>query len=271
MQVSRLRDMWANRLNRETLYSTSKYWDAKAAEHEGDAASMWPNNHLNAFYHRELISMIEKLVPELAGLRVLDVGCGTGWNSRYLASRGASVVGIDFSSKAVEIARRKTPGLNPTYRVLSIFDLAERAYFDAAVSWGTITIACRNRSDLANAVARIAGSLKPDGWLLLCEPIHRGFLHRVLNMPAREFCQVLTEEGFRIEEVLGLHFWPVRLAFAYISWPRFLTAAGYYLGDGLMKMSGRKAFGDYKAILASVSRQPERETDPGRPPVLDYN
>ncbi len=254
MQVGRFRDMWANRLKRETLYSTSDYWDAKAMEHKGDAASMWPNNHLNAFYHHEHLSMIERLVPDVAGLRVLDIGCGTGRNSRYLAGRGASVVGIDFSPKAVEIARRSSPEGNPIYSVKSIFDLDERVAFDAAVSWGTITIACRNRADLVNALTRIASSLKPGGKLLLCEPIHRGFLHRVLNMSAREFCSVLTEAGFRIEQALDLHFWPARLALAYISWPKFVTAAGYYLGEGVMMMFGRRAFGDYKAICASVPK-----------------
>lgn len=47
-------------------------------------------------------------VVELAACRspgrVLDLGCGTGSNSLYLASLGWEVVGADFTSKAIETA-----------------------------------------------------------------------------------------------------------------------------------------------------------------------
>jgi SAM-dependent methyltransferase len=39
--------------------------------------------------------------------RALDLGCGTGAHSIYLAQHGLSVVGVDFSPKAIELAREK--------------------------------------------------------------------------------------------------------------------------------------------------------------------
>jgi len=39
--------------------------------------------------------------------RALDLGCGTGAHSIYLAQHGFTVVGVDFSSKAIEMARDK--------------------------------------------------------------------------------------------------------------------------------------------------------------------
>lgn len=41
--------------------------------------------------------------------RVLDVGCSTGALTRALAARAGSVVGVDASSRALEVARRDTP------------------------------------------------------------------------------------------------------------------------------------------------------------------
>ena len=46
------------------------------------------------------------LLPEVAGKRVLDVGCGTGRVSQLVAKRGASrVIGVDFSVNMLRSAR----------------------------------------------------------------------------------------------------------------------------------------------------------------------
>ncbi len=39
--------------------------------------------------------------------RALDLGCGTGTHSIYLARQGYTVVGVDFSSKAIQFAHQK--------------------------------------------------------------------------------------------------------------------------------------------------------------------
>ena len=40
---------------------------------------------------------------------VLDVGCGAGVKSNYLINKGLKIVGLDFSEKMIEIAKREVP------------------------------------------------------------------------------------------------------------------------------------------------------------------
>jgi SAM-dependent methyltransferase len=49
---------------------------------------------------------------------VLDVGCGTGENAIYAASKGLSVVGLDASPRAISIARRKAQGRKSTVELI---------------------------------------------------------------------------------------------------------------------------------------------------------
>jgi malonyl-CoA O-methyltransferase len=69
-----------------------------------------------AVYDRErnpLVGLEEPVVREVlgdvAGLRVLDLGCGTGRHALWLAGQGAAVTGVDFSEGMLEEARGK-PG-----------------------------------------------------------------------------------------------------------------------------------------------------------------
>ena len=45
------------------------------------------------------------LLPDVAGLDVIELGCGTGYVSSWLARRGARPVGIDNSPRQLETAR----------------------------------------------------------------------------------------------------------------------------------------------------------------------
>ena len=52
---------------------------------------------------------VTRALGDVAGLAILDVGCGTGRHAVRLANAGAKVTGVDFSSGMLEKARAK-PG-----------------------------------------------------------------------------------------------------------------------------------------------------------------
>lgn len=253
MKIKGLVTMLKNRAQREKLYSTAEYWDAKAHEYEGDAICMWPNNALNALYHKERLALIADASGPLAGRKVLDVGCGTGKLTRLFAEQGAHVSGIDFSSEAIAIAQREAPSGHPHFRKLSIFDLCDENEYDLIFSWSCLAMAATNRSELLRAMRALRRAAKPGAKALLIEPVHRGFVHRVLNMAVPEFCEVMREAGFQVDSVQQMSFWPMRFALAYVSWPNFITKPCYLAGQLLMKLPILDQMGDYKAIKATAA------------------
>jgi 2-polyprenyl-3-methyl-5-hydroxy-6-metoxy-1,4-benzoquinol methylase len=63
--------------------------------HGLDGAAEWP--------------VLRSLLPDVAGRRVVDLGCGLGWFSRWADERRASsVLGVDVSDKMLERARSMT-------------------------------------------------------------------------------------------------------------------------------------------------------------------
>jgi 2-polyprenyl-3-methyl-5-hydroxy-6-metoxy-1,4-benzoquinol methylase len=249
-KVSNFVNMLRIRLRREQIYTRSEYWDQKAVEYTDKSISLWPNPSLNELYHKEQIALIDNLTGNIAESCLLDVGCGMGRMSRHFAQRGASVLGLDFSARTIDLAIRFSSAPNPSFEVKSFFDLEKESEYDFLFISAALTVACKESSDVYNILQRFRKALKQDGRLIVVEPLHRGFLHRVLNMNASEFSKIVEDAGFRIEETHQLHFWPMRLALAYIPWPSWITAPCYHFGQILMSLPGFQGMGDYKAIKA---------------------
>ena len=55
------------------------------------------------------LAVLKSVIPSLAGVRILDVGCGSGGLARLLAEEGAEVTGIDPNPQALTAARMLAP------------------------------------------------------------------------------------------------------------------------------------------------------------------
>lgn len=80
-------------------------WDAWAAEFEPRGRMAWASNEPGWGIWHVPDAEIHLLPDDLAGKDVIELGCGTGYVSAWVARRGARPVGIDNSARQLDSAR----------------------------------------------------------------------------------------------------------------------------------------------------------------------
>ena len=135
-----------------------------------------------------------ELLPDVTGRRVLDVGCGEGYNTRLLAERGARVVGIDIAERFIEYAiaeeRREPRGIE--YRIASAVELP----FDAAsFDGGTAFMSLMDIPELERVMAESFRVIRPGGFFQF------SITHPCFDTPFRR--TVRDEHGTKIGVEVG--------------------------------------------------------------------
>jgi cyclopropane fatty-acyl-phospholipid synthase-like methyltransferase len=156
------------------------------------------------------------------GGSVLDIGCGTGENALFLASRGHEVWGVDFIETAVAKARAKAAerAVAATFRAGDALELgALGRTFDAAIDAGCFhTFSDEQR---VRFVESLAGALRPGGvYHLLCfsdleeRPGPRRLREDEIRAIFSPGFQVVELRRTRFESLLhegGAHAWLARI------------------------------------------------------------
>lgn len=111
--------------------------------------------------------LLRELLARLApGARVLDAGCGAGVPvMTLLTEAGQEVVGLDFSSRQLSLARSRVPRADLVHGDLSALPF-RRGHFDAIVSFHAIIHV--PRSDHPAIFGECHRVLRPGGLALLC-------------------------------------------------------------------------------------------------------
>jgi 2-polyprenyl-6-hydroxyphenyl methylase/3-demethylubiquinone-9 3-methyltransferase len=167
--------------------------------------------------------------PPLAGIAVLDVGCGGGLLCEPLARLGAAVTGIDLATPSIEVATRHAgaAGLRVDYRVADASQLAaERARFDLVCAMEVV----EHVADPAEFLATCAALVRPGGALVLAT-LNRTFRAFALGIVAAEYvlrwlprgthtwsrfvrpseaARPLRRAGLEIEDLAGVVYDPLR-------------------------------------------------------------
>ncbi|MEY4850449.1 MAG: hypothetical protein RLZZ331_1453 [Pseudomonadota bacterium] len=156
----------------------------------------------------------------VAGKRVLDLACGTGYGTAIVGAQGAQVTGADISATAIRLARKRHGSDNVTFVIADCFDLPFAAgSFDVVVANEMI----EHVADHDALISEARRVLVPRGLLLVSTP----------NKPV--YNRFKAPNAFHISEMdqpefmdlLGRHFRHVRLTGTRMA----LLSVGYPLDD----------------------------------------
>jgi SAM-dependent methyltransferase len=195
--------------------------------------------------HRHLIGMgaVMSLLPPPPAL-VLDLGCGTGWTSVFLARRGYEVTGVDISTDMIFQAnqnKQRAQLTNLRFLVADYENLSFGGMFDVALFYDSLQEAVDERQAIAGAHR----ALKTGGICLTSEPgrghagqrtplaAARNGRAAEKNMPIRKVFSLGRHAGFR----------------DFRAYPDAATSVSQLYGTG----KGPKALILFRALLAMLS------------------
>jgi 2-polyprenyl-6-hydroxyphenyl methylase/3-demethylubiquinone-9 3-methyltransferase len=180
-------------------------------------------DHLVAHYGRDPFSL-----EPLAGLRVLDIGCGAGLVCEPLARMGAAVTGLDAAEESLAAARlhAEEGGLDIDYRHATAEAMAAQGRtFDAVLALEIV----EHVADVDGFLAACADLVKPGGVMILStlNRTPKSFLMAIVGaeyvmrwlprgthdwrrfLKPSEVTRKLRERGLVVEDAAGLAFNPV--------------------------------------------------------------
>lgn len=154
------------------------------------------------------IKIFEKYGQKISGKNVLDIGCGTGRTTRFLASHTSDIIGIDYSERMIAAASKLNPDID--YRVCDVRDLSplSQYHFDF-ILYSFNGLDYLDHIDRIKALKNIHKVLKNDGVFAFSSHNINGFNHSstpILKFELNIFKQIKNFGKFFIEIFYYLRF-----------------------------------------------------------------
>ncbi|WP_404356234.1 class I SAM-dependent methyltransferase [Methylotuvimicrobium sp. KM1] len=126
---------------------TIDFYNANAEQYVAETSSLDVSDHRNRFLN---------FIPD--GGHILDLGCGSGRDSRFFIDRGYSVTAVDASEA---IAKLASEFIGKTVDVLAFQELDYFEAFDGI--WACASLLHCPKSEMDSIIRRMTKALKPHG------------------------------------------------------------------------------------------------------------
>jgi len=165
------------------------------SEWDANAPAWIEMSRMGADRYRDLVNTpgFLEVLPPVEGLRVLDVGCGEGHNTRLLSELGAQLIALDVAETFIRAARDADTRIDHLLADGTTLPFPEGA-FDAATAFMSVM----DMPDPAATLAELARVLRPGGWLQF------SITHPVSSIPRRRWID--DEHGDRSMLAIGGYF-----------------------------------------------------------------
>jgi SAM-dependent methyltransferase len=157
------------------------FWDDRLRRHWGPdgVGSVWLGRAFNVWRYRVRRYVFRRLIRRLgfdtASLRVLDVGCGTGFYLEQWQALGAvSIAGLDISDWVVDQMARAYPGASFFRADISAAECPLPANRFDVISALDILIHIVDDAAYGRALLNIHSALKPGGHLICSDSFFHG-------------------------------------------------------------------------------------------------
>lgn len=117
--------------------------------------------------------LVSSMLDAKPGELILDVGCGTGRDLIELAKTGCRCIGIDFSSKMIEEARKELLKNAITTAELESGDATNLRFPDKMFDKVFASEVLEHIPNYDRAISEMARVLKPSGYLVITTPNRR--------------------------------------------------------------------------------------------------
>lgn len=114
----------------------------------------------------EAVALRKTIVP-IPASRCLEIGCGTGKNTEWLATHCGDVTAVDFSQEMLAVARRKIT--SEKVRFVQADITQPWAFLDGTYDLVTFSLVLEHVEDLGPILDKAAGALAPGGHVYIGE------------------------------------------------------------------------------------------------------
>jgi ubiquinone/menaquinone biosynthesis C-methylase UbiE len=153
-------------------------WDSLATLHGATdplKAVVGEDNDLtNYYFDKTTKRLLSRTIRRKRTRSILDVGCGLGRLSLWLAPRVKTIIGVDISSEMISVAKRRTATLNLPNAEFLVTDGRtlpfEDDHFDLIICIGTLKYVMDD-DDLSLLIGEMCRVLAPGGHIAVIEQI----------------------------------------------------------------------------------------------------